>query len=106
MTRVKAKDSKKSSSKLSFKERRAERKANKARGIEKPYSKHWYIRFFQRIGRYFKGSWYELKQVRWPTRKATWGLTIAVLIFSAFFVALIMLLDYGFNALFELIITE
>lgn len=72
--------------------------------IDKPYSKHWYVRFFQRIGRYFKGSWYELKQVRWPSRGATWGLTVAVLVFSGFFVGLIVLLDLGFNSLFEIII--
>jgi preprotein translocase subunit SecE len=52
---------------------------------------------------YFKGAWYELKQVRWPTRKATWGLTIAVLLFSAFFVVFILLIDAGFKYLFELL---
>ena len=82
----------------------ARKAAKKTTKVEKPLSKHWYVRFFQHIGRYFKGAWVELKQVRWPTRKATWGLTIAVLIFSAFFVGLIVLLDLGFNSLFELII--
>lgn len=52
-------------------------------------------------GGYFKGSWEELKQVRWPTRRATWSLTGAVLAFSAFFVVLILLLDAGFKLLFE-----
>lgn len=88
-------------SKAPTKVRKSAKKAVKA---EKPLSKHWYVRFFQHIGRYFKGAWSELKLVRWPTRKATWGLTVAVLIFSGFFVGLIMLLDLGFNALFELII--
>ena len=60
---------------------------------------------FVRIGRYFKGAWFELRQVRWPTRKATWGLTIAVILFSAFFTALILLLDALFKFLFQLIIT-
>ena len=46
---------------------------------------------------YFKGAWYELKQVRWPTRRATWGLTLAVLLFSAFFVVFILLIDAGFK---------
>lgn len=50
---------------------------------------------------YFAGAWYELKQVRWPTRKATWGLTLAVLLFSLFFVVFILLLDAGFKYLFE-----
>jgi preprotein translocase subunit SecE len=53
---------------------------------------------------YFTGAWYELKQVRWPTRKATWSLTVAVLLFSAFFVAFIVLLDALFKYLFDLIL--
>lgn len=53
---------------------------------------------------YFKGAWYELKQVRWPDRKATWGMTVAVIIFTAFFVLLVLLLDAAFKYLFDLII--
>lgn len=60
---------------------------------------------FVRIGHYFKGAWVELRQVRWPTRKATWGLTLAVILFSVFFVVLILLLDAFFKYIFELIIT-
>lgn len=53
---------------------------------------------------YFKGAWFELRQVIWPTRKATWGLTLAVLAFSAFFVVFILLIDAGFKYLFELLL--
>lgn len=53
---------------------------------------------------YFKGAWYELKQVRWPNRKATWGLTGAVIAFSAFFVVIILLLDVLFKYLFQLLL--
>lgn len=53
---------------------------------------------------YFKGAWYELRQVHWPTRGATWGLTGAVLAFSAFFVVSILLLDAFFKWIFELIL--
>ncbi len=53
---------------------------------------------------YFKGAWYELKQVRWPTRSATWSMTIAVLGFTFILATLILLLDAGFNWLFELIL--
>lgn len=60
---------------------------------------------FARIGAYFKGAWVELRQVRWPNRKATWALTVAVILFSLFFMALILLLDSLFKWLFELIIT-
>jgi preprotein translocase subunit SecE len=59
---------------------------------------------FVRIGGYFKGAWFELRQVRWPNRKATWALTLAVILFSLFFVLLIVLLDTLFKYLFELII--
>lgn len=63
------------------------------------------IRGLKAFGGYFKGAWVELRQVRWPTRRATWGLTLAVLIFSAFFVVIILLLDLLFKYLFELILT-
>lgn len=57
-----------------------------------------------KIGGYFKGAWVELRQVHWPTRSATWGLTGAVLLFAAFFVVFITLLDAGFKYLFEQIL--
>lgn len=53
---------------------------------------------------YFRGAWYELRQVRWPTRRATWSLTAAVLGFSAFFIVFILLLDTFFNYIFETIL--
>jgi preprotein translocase SecE subunit len=62
------------------------------------------FRPFVALGRYFKGAWVELRQVRWPTRGATWSLTGAVLLFTAFFVVLILLLDAGFKLLFEQIL--
>lgn len=57
-----------------------------------------------RLGGYFKGSWQELRQVRWPNRRTTWSLTLAVLAFTAFFVALVVALDAGFQLLFERLI--
>lgn len=61
---------------------------------------------FVALGRYFKGAWVELKQVHWPTRKATWSMTGAVLLYTAFFVILVLLLDAGFKYLFELILAK
>lgn len=55
-------------------------------------------------GGYFKGAWQELRQVRWPTRKATWSLTLAMLAFTAFFVVVVLLLDALFKYLFQLIL--
>ncbi len=54
--------------------------------------------------RYLKGSWYELRQVRWPDRRATWGLTGALIVFVVFFVVIITLLDAGFEYLFNIMI--
>ncbi|MDB5167654.1 MAG: secE [Candidatus Saccharibacteria bacterium] len=59
---------------------------------------------FVSFGEYFKGAWYELRQVRWPNRKATWSLTGAVLLFTGFFVVLILLLDVLFKFIFEQIL--
>jgi preprotein translocase SecE subunit len=56
------------------------------------------------VGRYFKGSWQELRQVHWPNRRATWGMTAAVLIFTGIFVGIIISLDWVFSTLFKLII--
>ena len=59
---------------------------------------------FKSLGAYFKGAWYELRQVRWPDRENTWKMTGALLAFCAFFIALILLMDAGFKYLFELMI--
>ena len=59
---------------------------------------------FRAISDYFAGAWYELRQVRWPNRRATWGMTAALLGFTAFFVVVILLLDALFKYLFQLIL--
>ncbi|HET8884326.1 MAG TPA: preprotein translocase subunit SecE [Candidatus Saccharimonadales bacterium] len=59
---------------------------------------------FISLGGYFKGAWYELQQVTWPNRKATWSLTAALLVYTAFFVVVILLLDALFKYLLELIL--
>lgn len=56
------------------------------------------------FGGYFKGSWEELRQVRWPDRPSTWAMTGALLAFTAFFVVVILLLDMLFKYLFELLL--
>ena len=59
---------------------------------------------FIRIKDYFAGAWYELRQVRWPDRRATWGMTGALLVFTTIFVTIILLIDALFKYLFQLII--
>lgn len=102
VTRISAKDEpKKSNAKAQSTKATTPKKVKKSVSVETEGKGNLFVR----IGRYFKGAWIELRLVRWPTRKATWGLTIAVILFSAFFVALILLLDALFKWLFELIIT-
>jgi preprotein translocase SecE subunit len=57
-----------------------------------------------RIGGYFKGAWSELRLVRWPNRRATWSMTLAVILFSAAFGLVILLLDILFQYLFDFMI--
>ncbi len=59
---------------------------------------------FVNMGRYFKGAWTELRQVRWPDRKNTWAMTGALLAFTLFFIIVILFLDFLFSELFKLIL--
>lgn len=52
---------------------------------------------------YFLGAWQEIKQVRWPDRRSTWGMVGALIVFTAALFLVIILLDYGFAWLFKLI---
>ena len=54
--------------------------------------------------RYLGDSWKELRQVRWPNRKATWKMVLAVIIYTVLFVTIITLLDMFFAWLFNLIL--
>jgi len=55
------------------------------------------FRPFCAVGRYFRDSWRELRQVRWTNRRATWALTLAVILFSAFFAIFVLLFDWLFQ---------
>lgn len=59
---------------------------------------------FKPILVYLKGSWEELKQVRWPDRRSTWGMTGALLMFTLFFTVLLLSFDFIFSELFKLIL--
>lgn len=48
---------------------------------------------FRAIGRYFRDSFRELRQVRWPNRKNTWKITFSVILYVVAIVIFIMLLD-------------
>lgn len=61
-----------------------------ARAVSKPFRTRP-VRFLGRLfGRifwpkYFRNSWKEIRQVTWPTRRETWKLTLAVLVFAIIF---------------------
>ena len=61
-------------------------------------------KWLRAFGGYFAGAWRELREVRWPTRRATWGLTLAVILFSVALVVFILALDFGFEQLFKKVI--
>ena len=82
------------------------KKAEKQIGKSKSTEKKPFILFrpFVALFRYLHNSWLELRQVRWPNRKATWKMVLAVLVYTALFVVLISLLDLFFTWLFNLIL--
>ena len=82
----------------------AEKKAKKE--SKKSEGKKTFILFrpFVAFGRYLRDSWREIRQVRWPNRKATWKMVLAVLVYTAIFIIVISLLDLLFTWLFSLIL--
>lgn len=85
-----------------------EKSAKKPSKVAKPEQKSAkkpFILFrpFVTLGRYLRDSWREIRQVRWPSRKATWKMFLAVIIYSALFMLLVTLLDVLFKYLFNLI---
>ena len=85
-----------------FKETPAKAKTPAKDQAKKPFI---LIRPFVYFGRYVKESWQEIRQVRWPSRKTTWKLFLAILVYTLLFVAIIMLLDALFSWLFNTVIS-
>lgn len=89
--------------KLSRKERKALKKSQKS-DEERPIKSYFLLwRPFVALGRYLRDSWREIRQVRWPNRKATWKMTFAVLVYVALFMVFLTLLDVFFTFIFDLI---
>lgn len=42
---------------------------------------------------YFRGAFQEIRQVRWPSRKETWKMTLSVIVYVIILAVAIMLLD-------------
>lgn len=75
--------------------------AKKAERDSKPV---WIARPFVAIGRYFRDSWRELRQVKWPNRRATWQLTLAIILFCVVIGVFITLCDFVSQWLIEEVI--
>jgi preprotein translocase SecE subunit len=64
-----------------------------------------WARFFGKSRRlmpaYFRESWAELRLVKWPNRRETIRLTIAVFIFALIFMVIIHGMDFAFDKLFK-----
>ncbi len=104
ITRKKVVVKDKKSEKIKRKEKKdAEKKvaAEKEKTKKKPFI---LFRPFVYLGRYIRDSWRELRQVRWPNRKATWKMVLAVLAYTALFIVFISLLDLFFTWLSNLIL--
>lgn len=56
---------------------------------------------FIALGHYLHDSWLEIRQVRWPSRGATWKMVLAVLVYAGIFMAFIALLDALFTLIFN-----
>ena len=97
ITRVKARDDKKPDTKPTPKKEQVS--INGGQG--EPKKRFRLLRSF--LG-YFKGAWVELRQVRWPNRRATLSMTAALLIFTGIFAGFILLVDIAFENLFKLIL--
>lgn len=109
ITRIKASDSdnkknnfKNKLSSLKAKVKKAKSKKNITNPEEPNFKGNVYQKEIKKVG-YFRGALNELSQVHWPTRKETWALTLAVILFSVGFMILMILVDIGFKELFNII---
>ena len=113
ITRIKAKDEVSSASKDPTKKelrlvketkKRVEREERKkAKKLTKKTDKKPLIIFrpFIALGRYTRDSWRELRQVRWPNRKTTWQMVLAIFVYTGAFVGFLVLLDILFDLIFN-----
>lgn len=99
VTRIKAKDDTKSTAKQATVSKQPKLVTNA--DLAQPKQN-----FIKKFFGYFKGAWFELRQVRWPNRRATAILTVALLIFTALFAGFILIVDLAFENLFKLILGQ
>ena len=61
-------------------------------------------KFSERVGKFFKGVWSELKKVHWPTRKEAVTYTTVVLTAVAIVAVMIWIVDMIFSFLLGFVI--
>lgn len=107
VTRIKAKDSAPAPTNTPKKpQQESAQKPQKASKTKHSKGKKPFILFrpFVAFGRYLRDSWRELRQVRWPNRKVTWKMVLAVFVYTAVVIAFLVALDILFDWLFSLIL--
>lgn len=104
LTRIKAQASTKAKNSLLA---RAEKKVNKTSDQAKRQAKQEQPAKAKKnkgLIAYIKGSFREIRLVKWPGRKETWSMTLAVLIYGIIIAAVVLLLDNLYNWSFKLLI--
>ena len=69
--------------------------ARKKAPIEPTSEPVFFLKPFAAFGRYVANSWYELRQVEWPGRRATWILTLGVIVFCLVLSGVILISDWA-----------
>ncbi|MBR2586867.1 preprotein translocase subunit SecE [Candidatus Saccharibacteria bacterium] len=62
------------------------------------------FRPFIAFGCYLRDSWRELRQVRWPNRKTTWKMVLAVFVYTLLVITFLVLVDLLFDWIFSLLL--
>jgi preprotein translocase subunit SecE len=57
-----------------------------------------------RLVRYFRETFFELKKVSWPTRREGLNLTLMVIVVTAFLSVVLAVIDFGFEKLIGLVL--
>lgn len=94
ITRIKASGKKAKKVKVSNK---TDAKTKKTKSLKR-------INPIRALGSYIKAAFREIKLVKWPTRKETWAMTLAVLIYGLIMIAVVLLFDNIYDWLFKLVI--
>ena len=59
-----------------------------------------------RLTRYFKETWYELKKVSWPTRREALNLTLMVIAVTSFLAIVLGIMDWLFKSGLALLVSS